>query len=245
MPVLQTINKGYSAQLRDMPQNEAVAHLEVTLTEVAQEYGARYEITENLLVECIRLVLRQFPYLGLEEIRQAFRLVHSQEIKIKGAEAYGGEFSASMLGKTLGAYSEYRRKAVAYLINEREEIKKEARRREIVAQRKKNFEATFWDKVKDFAQEKGEDGTYKNGWEDVPFWWYQVLIDRGRLQVDKEKALAVWEDAKEFNRHISEDAAQDDPRVKLEDFAPSPERVKTIARKVYVFREVILKLRNE
>lgn len=87
---------------------------------VAENYTSATNLSKELLKECTDFVLDQFAFLGVEEIKQAFRLAASSETTVD-LNTYHGRFNVNILGKALNAYKEYRQPIVK-LIFEQQEI---------------------------------------------------------------------------------------------------------------------------
>lgn len=73
--------------------------------------------------ECTDFVLERFSFIGVEEIKQAFRLAASGENDVD-LNTYHGKFNVNLLGKVLISYKEYRLK-IASAIAEQQHMQNE------------------------------------------------------------------------------------------------------------------------
>lgn len=178
--------RGYGAQIRKMEDsNGAVA---AALMQLAKDYGNRHEIEPEVMKEAVRLVQQKFGWLGVDEIREAYRQHAAGEIKTKAGEMYGGEFNARQVGAILEAYNEKRKKIVADYINERtaqiEKVKAERKR----AKQKEEFEANLMNSLRAARAKQLPVSS-------VPEFWHDSLLSRGVLNYTKQEKKDAWEDA--------------------------------------------------
>lgn len=227
--------QGYLSPLRSQQQPAVALHTELPI--IAQQYGAREKIEKHILQECIRLVLEKFRALGLNEIREAYRLKASGFLEAPGAEMWGGTFNADQLGKVLTAYVDHRRRIVAAYIEEqeREQEKEKAR------QRREDFNRRFPDMIGKAKQEITD-------WREVPEYWYDAAMRRGWIEFGPGEAQGIFSEAKELARMEFEEEMEAAPvaqKAALQaavlgqgddlDF-----RAKVYARKISVFRKIII-----
>ena len=211
-------------QIRKLDQVHAKGRLIVELPQIAREYGARFDLPENVLTECIFLICEKFNHLAVEEIREAYREFAAGEIEIKGAEMYGGEFNAAQLGKVLTAYSETRRTAAAAILREKQEAEEAARREAQSKALREAFESGF-----ELALYTAR--TKAKSWQDIPAFWFDACRQRGWLKLTVEEA----ENTLSRSRLIAQNEEQTDLRSMFEKVANTDERAKVIARKLTVF----------
>lgn len=242
---------GYCAQLRHMDKAQAAGQLQVELEWVAENYGARGTVPSTVLSECTQFILAKFPGLGVNEIREAYRMKASGELEIpKGkGEMWGGVFNADQLGAVLAAYMEHRRKALAaYLRNAHEERerqwKEERERAKIEA-----FEAKFPALIEKMKAEAKD-------WRECPFYLYEAAKRRGLFRLAKEEANGIYQDALALARLELEGEYQEAQGGGVSVFrlrelhrrATSQEslegRAKVIARQVTLYRKLVLTNNN-
>lgn len=178
---------GYQNQIRKLPEVFAKTELIKILPFVAEQYGGRKEIPPHVQAECVRLVLSKFSFIGISEIREAYRMWASSEIKVEGADMYGGFFNAAQLGKILTAYCEQRKKVVAQY-SKLKQKEQERTENELRVQRMRDqYEAQFFDLIIE-AKTKYTD------FRDLPIHWYDTLLK-------KEMIIPFYEmDANEFQK---------------------------------------------
>jgi hypothetical protein len=170
-----------------LPENIQVGWTSGMIKEVAKSYGSRTVTPENVIVECINIFLDKFSHLGLEEIKEAYRLWSIGQLNIKGsAEMYGGEFNAAQFGKIMAAYVEYRMTILGAYLNAREIEKREKEKAEVMERRKERNLETF---RYDFDTADFKDYT------EVPGWWFDVARKQGLIKIDKKTALEIFEKA--------------------------------------------------
>jgi hypothetical protein len=169
---------GYHNKVKDLPENIQVGWTSGMIKEVAKSYGSRTVTPENVIVECINIFLDKFSHLGLEEIKEAYRLWSIGQLNIKGsAEMYGGEFNAAQFGKIMAAYVEYRMTILGAYLNAREIEKREKEKAEVMERRKERNLETF---RYDFDTADFKDYT------EVPGWWFDVARKQGLIKIDKK-----------------------------------------------------------
>ena len=237
---------GYRNQIRHAPQEVIAGQIMAAISLLAKNYGARADIEPEMVKEAVRLVMTQFSHLGVDELKDAYRLWASGQIDAgKGSEMYAGQFSAGQLGKVLGAYCEHRKKIIAAYTNlldqEREEQEEEAR----VARMKSQYMSRFRENISRFC-ESGK------GWQDVPAHWYQMLTKLGDLNPTEAEIKQLTEDAAELAemelRAEIEEEANPFKRVNLERIFQAggiEARAMVIYEKMAVFRLYVLPRRNE
>ena len=210
--------------------------VEATIIETAQMYGARENVPRFVISECVRLVFEKYSYLALDEIREAYRQKVAGEIKIKGAEMYGGVFNADNLGKVLTAYNLERKKVMAAFLNEKFEIESKAQKESMKLLRAILFEVCFPVMLKDNSITE---------WQQVPEWWYEAAKKRELFTYDQGEKREYYKRAieimpKEMEKEEKQ-ALEEAGGIRL--FAKqvsTPERLAaSIARKLVVFEKFI------
>lgn len=206
---------------------------------IAKNYGARKEVEKDTLKELSKFILEKFGFLALEEIRKAYQMWASEEIKVEGAEVYGGVFNVRQIGKVLAAYNEKRKTVLGnYLRIVQEEIEK-SRQEERERQMKEKFEVEFPTIVMR-AKETITD------WREVPAYFYDSIQKRWGIQFEPGEAKQIFEDAKQLAeieiKKGKDESIEGGLKARFEaiDREKAFEEIaKTIARKITVFRKII------
>lgn len=212
------------AQIRHLDPVHAKGRLIVELPLIAKDYGTRYDLSEHVLTECIFLIVEKFNHLAIAEIREAYRRHAAGELITKGAEMWGGEFSAAQLGKVLTAYTEKRRTVAAAILREQHEAAERQKAAEREAQLRKDFEATFRARIEHAAR------TAKS-WEEIPAFWFRACYDRGWLKISLPEAEQILQTATRLARN-----EELTPRSLFERASSTEDRAKVIAQKLAVFQ---------
>lgn len=232
---------GYKSQIRHTPN--AAGLLMIELPVIAQQYGAREKISPVIYEECVSLVMEKFGQIGVNEIREAYRLWVAGELNLgREVEMYGGQFNAAQLGRVLSAYSEYRRAAVYAYIRERDRILHE----EAEAQKQQKAREDFERRFPLMLQEAKANRIH---WRDVPNYWYHAAMDREMIVFDPGEAARIYELAKRITRAdmarlpAESDTRSESAKAKLMHRAQYgsgfDEVSKTIARKITVHRKLL------
>lgn len=240
--LVRSVQDGMNRQIRRLPDMDAKRGITVMIKEVAGSYGASQEIEGRTLADCIKLVQMEFGALALEEIRTAYRMWAANKTDAgKRGEMYGGAMNTAQLGAVLAAYCEERQRIVKELVykqyEENERVEKERR-----AERQKS---TFAD---EFARSLEEARQNPTDWRDVPEWWFASLKKRGKINFEPGEAEEIFEEARtlaemEAEREVGQTTGMKkiDAQRALEAIQGGDEaRAKVIARKIAVFRKVIL-----
>jgi len=231
------VAQGHETQLRKMDQVTAIGRLTLEIPQVAKIYGARFDVSQNVLSESIRLILKKFGRLGLIEIREAYRQHASGELKISGGEMWGGEFNVAQLGKVLTAYCQNRSKILAEILKQKAEEKEAKIQAEIHKSKQEQFEIDFPVEV----MEKRK--TFKK-WSDVPSFWFELIFNRHWINFEEGEAEAILEEAKaiakiELRKKESE-RSQASLQERFKMTVPTEgELAKRIARQLTVFKKVV------
>lgn len=203
---------------------------------IAQQYGAREVITPSVLKECVLLVLEKFQAIGINEIREAYRLKASGFLDAPGAEMWGGTFNADQLGKVLTAYLIHRRKIVATIIEEKERAEEVDR----ATKRREDFDRRFPGMIEAAKKEVTD-------WRDVPEYWYDAARRRGWIDFEDGEAQRIYDEAKELARMEFEEEHESAPVFRKAALQAAilgkgddlEFCAKNYARKITVFRKLI------
>ncbi|MCB0547876.1 MAG: hypothetical protein KDD19_09820 [Phaeodactylibacter sp.] len=219
-----------------MPMEEAFARLMVALREVAQDYGARQAVLEETFTECVRITRKKFAGLGIEEIREAYRMWAAGELNLRKGEAemYGGQFNAAQLGKVLAAYMEQRRVALGAYLRELEDYYREQEKANKKERLKREYEENFERNLRDFQPKS---------WREVPFHWFETAWKRGLIRLTETEQVKVLAQARALALEEAEEEKEKAnifQRKQVEKLAEGEGlegRAKTIARKLALFQK--------
>lgn len=216
------------------PEDNVSDALQFAILDVLSDYGATDTIPEKVILEAVRFVIEKFPQLAVKELKAAYRAWASEEIKIEGAEIYGGKFNVRQLGKVLAAWTEYRNRLNAEYQKKKAEFDFEAEQVEKEARWKAEFETKLFNWL-EFAKGNLTD------WRSIPEYVFESLRMRGKIQLSKEEYRQLYADAKELAEIEIENRKMDF----IEKNRPAESQnleatAQGIARKLAVFRKLIL-----
>lgn len=166
----------------------ATASLITQIPLIAKEYGVRYDISQYVLTEAVRLVLRRFSFLGINELREAYRDYYSGRTAAAGAEAYGGEFSVSQLGKILNAYCKKRQNILVAYKNLKSDFENKEREKEIHQRKQDQFNKEFPVQVLLKIESI-------KSWSDVPVFWWNIFKKYSWISFEPGEAKIIFEEA--------------------------------------------------
>lgn len=221
------------------------AYILSEILKIAKAYGANKMISEEVQLECVKLMKSQFKKYSMPEVWLAYRMHSSGKLENdKGrGEMYGGNFTARSFAAVLAAWDEYKSSAVAAYINEEAKLKSEEEDR----RRNEIMKSESWDKFLIIINKLRDKADVD--WRDCLAYQYVYLKDRGILKLEKEEWKSIWEDAENLAKaevsfekenpkkgkiRLIGDVAK---KVQLESIAA---RRIVIARKLAVYRKVIL-----
>ncbi len=231
------IKNGYDNQLRKMPIQNAKARLLMEIPLVAKDYGARFDLSDSILKESVRFILDKFGKLGLNEIREAFREHASGELKVQGAEMWGGEFNIAVLGKILTAYCENRGKILAEILKQQEKLEEEKQEKREHAERQRKADIEF---PKMIMRQRAK----ITHWSEVPVFWYDNFLKKGWIEFEKGEAVEIFEEAKRLAsieirvKEMQKVQLSTNDRLKFQ-MPNQSELAKIIARQLTVFKKVV------
>lgn len=240
--VVSFVAKANEMQIRKLRAkgHDCIGEIQIEISRIAMEYGARNGLDQLILDECTRLLLEKYSMLAVSEIRAAYRAWASGEIEVTSAEMYGGTMDVRQFGKILTAWVDYRNKVFWHYTNEAERVKREKIEEEKRVKLERHFNENF-DSILDGYKSKAKT------WDDVPVFLFDTLVEKGILKFEDGEALMILEEAKEI-------ASEEAKKIKLENIgnpiksgyvalveASIGERSKVIARKLSIFRKVFNK----
>lgn len=191
--VIESVSVGYECQVRHLDVDHQDTLVAAAIRQFAESYGSRKKISDEVLAECIELIIDHFGKIGLIEIRTAYQLWAMRVIN--GAEMWGGEFNALQLGRVLSDYVQYRQKVVNQFITRRDEITERERKER---ERIDKTQAT----INNFPQElnKARANSENRTWQQVLGNWYKLAEYHGYLQLTEEEKRPYWEQGKKQAR---------------------------------------------
>lgn len=225
---------GHYMQIRHMPAEARAGALLAEITSIAKQYGARQEIDDDTIAEAARFVSSSFPWLGVREIRTAFRWHASGRIETQAGEMYGGMFTVRALGAILAQYNDLRKKIVARHLELVAQAEAERVEAEQKAEKRRAFE-------KNLIESVGRAKAQKLPWQDIPAAWHDWLLARGKLEYTADEKRKAWDDSAALaEQERTEEAATLDS-IRLSSLMKKdlgPRRV-VIAKKLLVHRKLI------
>ena len=165
--------------------------LALEVQRLASIYGARGSIEDHILLAAVDLILNRFKMLSVAELSHAFELAASGEIKAN-LTMYHGSFNNQILGSVLGAYREFRRKAIAGLIKAEAQLLERKKLKDQQALKLK-FDQEFPEMIAR-AKEKIKH------WQEIPVFWYPAAKRLGLLHFKKGEMMKIYEEAKALVR---------------------------------------------
>lgn len=170
------IEFGLENQIRNyVSHKKFIPQLKEVISTIWEHYcGANPELlTVEFETEVIDLITNKFGSLGINEIKEAFRLA-SINIIHSDLRSFNGRISTQTIGNTLQAYSEYRKPVVA-------ELKR-------IALEKERLEMNEADKKKKEEYMLHVRDWYENvspkSWRDCPFYFLDTLVGEKLIEVN-------------------------------------------------------------
>ena len=200
----EVVAAGHASPIRNMDQEAAEKALLALLPQLSGLFGGRVQIERTILAGCIKIVLKKFNHLGLNELYQAYEMYYAGELAATGAEMYAGIFNAGNMTKILAAYSDYRRQ----LIGKYHQI--------LEAEQTKTKEAEKVRKHKQFLQTIPAEIKAKRldiqSWRDIPIYWFEAGIELRLFErpVDSPSIRQLQKEARNAARQEVDQEAQQD-----------------------------------
>lgn len=212
------------------------------VTRASLDYGMRSEVPDRIYKECVTVMLEKFSYIGVDEIREAYRANAAGELETKGkGEMWGGEFNCANFTAIIAAYCEKRRKVVAAYTNALHEAKEQAVAEAKRERLEREFEQGFEDLLRQVA-EKAE------GWPDCPEYLYHSCEKRGKIILTLEEKRDLLSRAKEClraSRILAGTGEQPFSIRAIHNPANAEEAAKVVARQIALWEVVIMPLKME
>jgi hypothetical protein len=197
---VKLVQEGMSFPIRNMGETEYNRQAGAAILICAQAFCGADATKQSAAVygECVNVLRKYYAGLGIEEVKEAFRLAAAGKITNSDGErisltAYAGRFSAAMFGEILSSYQNWRGKIHAAILRQREgedDRKRDMDRQANFARSMENLE----DRFRRLCRTGGDDETKR--WEDVPGWWAKILLDKGLLLLLDETKKDLWKAAK-------------------------------------------------
>lgn len=223
---------GYCNQIRHNPN--ASAELIILIPVIAKQYGARFDIDKETILECVEFVKDKFSFLSVREIKEAYRQFASGEFKDASGKMYGGEFNLSNFGAVLTGYNLNRKKIIAKHLQKEGAKKLIAIENEKKERQKREYEEGFEELIRTQSRKI-------NSWADVPVHWYDTAKRKNLIRIGKEEAMHIFTEAKKIA--MTDADSNFSGCDVLAGNQTYHERSRRIARKITVFRKLILPLK--
>lgn len=181
-----------------------------------------------LIAEGADFVRSKYGHLGLEEIREAFRLANDLQVNLK---AYYGTFSLISIGELLDTYTKYRNKVLNQLLDEQKKIDEAKRKEEEKEGRNKEARRDAIEEFNLAVKCKDELPMYES-WASIPQNWYEILLNEGLIEVTPEMKKKVATIAKDRARLEFESCIYSDKTVEV-DKAHAKNILKLLAKQEY------------
>lgn len=216
-----------------MMEQKAVVELIKLIPVLAEQYGGRKDISEEVLSECIAVVFEKFNGLGINEIRRAYRMWACGELDLGGGvEMWGGVFNVKNFTGILTAYKNHRGKVAIQI----QQLLEEQARQNEIERKQKEFDEKFIHLVADFSGES---------WRDVPTNWYEAAIRLGLIDSPTNETYPpYWKAAlkagkEEYSARFNE--AKPAERKKMNQLQEMYVELyaKSIARKMWVYDHLL------
>ena len=142
-------------------------------------------LTDEFVKEASDNIVRKFSMLGVNEIKEAFRLASNNVIS-SDLRSFGGRISIQVIGKTLDSYLEYRKPIAAEILAEQREEQRIKEEAEDMESRNDYQKAVleFW-----------HEGTPES-WLDCPYYFLETLLEMEVVTLIQEKQFEFYRKAK-------------------------------------------------
>ncbi len=184
-----------------MDKTDVVNSVSAMVVICAKMYSGMQEdkMLPESIQECVRFIYKNFPMLGVQEIREAFSMAAANYWDGITLSSFYGQFTIAMLGDILSAYLKFRNKILSDVINLKkmyEDAEFEAAKRE--EKNRRAIESVLQDlEDKLISMQSGEEIEW-DGWEDVPVFYAEIACANGWIEDDREFKGQIWEQAKQL-----------------------------------------------
>lgn len=186
------IELGMTRQIRSMYATDRftlLKNLDEVIADIWEHYcGAHIDnLNEAFKKEARQLIIEKFGNLGVNEIREAFRLASVNVLNVN-LTSYGGKVGLQVIGDCLSKYVEHRR-PIAAEIRKAQQQQQQLAQQEADFKKKQEFEAYV---LEWFETMKG-----KVALADCKFYFYDTLEAHGKVSTTPEQQAAYYRMAKE------------------------------------------------
>jgi len=161
---------------------------------VATAYtGANVERVDKMVwTESVQLLRHKFAMIGLEEVKEAFRLAAANRLSDVNMVSYAGIFTVAMFGDVLDAYLDYRKHVQAAILNAQSAAEHDAWE----AARLESMRAqTRYDEA-ELIRLTHRNDTFER-WNDVPDGWAKLAERMGLFEkLSNDDKGPIWVNAK-------------------------------------------------
>jgi hypothetical protein len=202
---------GYLSPIRDMPKDKIPQSVGGIIGLCATIYCGmqKDKVLPEVLQESVRFVYKNYPMIGVNEIREAFSMAAANQFEGVNMTAYFGTFTVSMLGDILSPYANYRNailsKALDYAKQQEKQAKADAER-----EQKNNAarEKIKTDIEQAIIQIQTDSSLFWPTWHEVPVHYAEIAIQNNYIEVDSDFKQKIWQEAKiEAKRELIEQAS--------------------------------------
>lgn len=179
------IDYGYDNKIRDVIKRDYVTLIQNATTiigEMLTAYcGATTDGTHSGVVsECVALLTHKFSHLGVNEIREAYRLASIDKIDVD-IRAYRGVATVFAFGQVMTAYDKLRGSYIKIL--EDKKLEEERLANQENEKKKKDFQLQI---LEWFVLAKATKGKKLKSVNDIPFYYFDTLVEANAISIDKE-----------------------------------------------------------
>jgi len=248
--VVQNMIIGREYPLRKFSKDDASEPLYLAISACAKIYCGMNENksgSDEIIKESCRFVYEMYKWIGIHEIREAFKLAAVNTFEGVDIKAYGGIFSIAMLGDILTGYRQYRNKIILKFEAEEEKMKDNS-------ESIKGKNAIARAKIKEdielaiIAVQSDQQPIWET-WHDVPANYAEVAVSENFIEVSHDFKSKIWEKSKQLSLKELSDAASDlsnfseakQARIKLTNAIETqqfPDNAKRIYSKLLIFEYV-------
>ncbi len=242
---VRAVAAGLTAPALGLSEYDQKISTRATISRVAIDYcGADISISEGAVKECSQLFMSKWGMMSVAEIRDAFAMASTHEIKASekpiNMVAYSGVFTVAMFSEVMNAYSSHRGAVLAAMHRAKAELIEE-QRAEARAEEAKNYRT----KVVDRFMELQVENTHFECAEKIPMRWFEILFDAGLIEhdgkvfVEAKKATAAhfrncMQDLKHYpNIEMSDSRKSDVYREMKKDPGLFPDELLGDAKRLY------------
>lgn len=174
---------------KKIDEAKTVLALSVELEFCAISYCGAAKTDELVYDEVVLFVMSRFGHLGIQEIREAFRLAAAGDFEVD-LSTYYGLFTVKLMGDVLNGYNNYRNRVVQAFA--RSQSEKEADEKH--QSRKDEFDWDFWAEQRLVKLRSLESPHYRC----CTAFDYEYFLKTGELVFTEEEKLQAWKDSHQY-----------------------------------------------